>query len=282
LITRCRIVHNVVGSGFAGVDDFYGAGILQDCEISYNRALANDSIGGGGHFGSQSQLIRCVISHNKAGGPGGGLLISNRNNCLVENCVIAFNRVRSRQYYGGGVYIRGSTARPLFRNCTFYGNQAPLGSAVYAIHSSIIPGDPAEGTFVNCVLIDSPTDEFALGENAAIHVQYSNVWGGWPGEGNIDADPLFRDPENDDFRLRLGSPCIDSASTSGPDRDLDGAPRPMDIPGVGRDGPGAFDMGAYEYPSAFRNSLADINRDGKVDALDLHILLEDWKKVSGP
>jgi hypothetical protein len=43
--------------------------------------------------------------------------------------------------------------------------------------------------------------------------------GGWEGEGNIDADPLFRDPENSDFHLMstacgdpYDSPCIDAGS----------------------------------------------------------------------
>ena len=46
---------------------------------------------------------------------------------------------------------------------------------------------------------------------------YCNIQGGWEGEGNIDIDPLFRDPNNDDFHLMalecgdlFDSPCIDA------------------------------------------------------------------------
>ncbi len=37
---------------------------------------------------------------------------------------------------------------------------------------------------------------------------YSDVQGGWPGFGNIDADPLWHDPSNADYFLLPGSPCI--------------------------------------------------------------------------
>ena len=43
-----------------------------------------------------------------------------------------------------------------------------------------------------------------------------------------------------------------------------------------------FLIGAYEFQGPFRNSRTDINRDGKVDAQDLCIFLNDWGEVSGP
>ena len=54
---------------------------------------------------------------------------------------------------------------------------------------------------------------------------YSDIQNGYNGEGNIDADPQFTDPENGDFTLNWkeeGSPCIDAGD---PDsgRDSDGS-----------------------------------------------------------
>ena len=55
--------------------------------------------------------------------------------------------------------------------------------------------------------------------------------------GNIDADPLFVDPGNGDYRLMKDSPAIDAGTpVDAPATDLDGNPRDA-LP----------DMGAYEY-----------------------------------
>ena len=59
-------------------------------------------------------------------------------------------------------------------------------------------------------------------------VEYSDVEGGFPGTGNIDADPLFADALNGDFHVRCGSPVVDAGSAGylGANQDGDGDPRP--------------------------------------------------------
>jgi len=88
-------------------------------------------------------------------------------------------------------------------------------------------------------------------------VEYSAVQGGYPGEGNIDAEPRFVDPESGDFRLAEGSPCIDAADNTavpeGIETDLDGNPRfvdDLDTVDTGKPGRGhdqIVDMGSYEF-----------------------------------
>jgi hypothetical protein len=70
------------------------------------------------------------------------------------------------------------------------------------------------------------------------------VEGGWPGEGNIDADPLFVDADGaNDLHLLGGSPCLDAGDNSAiavwMTKDVEGNPRIMN---------GTVDMGAYEGP----------------------------------
>jgi hypothetical protein len=85
----------------------------------------------------------------------------------------------------------------------------------------------------------------------------------WINEGPssiIQQDPQFVNYERFvswDFRLEPTSPAIDAGAPDlaalfnlpTPFLDLDGNTRPFDVPGVGRDGSGAFDIGAHEYGS---------------------------------
>ncbi|MCA9426890.1 MAG: hypothetical protein KC994_17555 [Candidatus Omnitrophica bacterium] len=118
--------------------------------------------------------------------------------------------------------------------------------------------------FENCVLVGKEQHIF---QNTDAPVTYSNIQGGYPGEGNIDADPLFVDPANGDYHLMPGSPCIEAGTNTGLVEDFDGKGRPL----------GDYDMGAFEYPFL----RGDIDLDGRVDDNDLMILSRDWKKVSG-
>src|SRR5690606_38607828 len=91
-------------------------------------------------------------------------------------------------------------------------------------------------------------------------VTYSDIQGGWvgPGDGNIDADPLWLDPAAGDFRLGAASPCINagdnSAVPAGITTDLAGLPRFV----------GIVDMGAYEYQGCY----ADCDQSGQLDVFD--------------
>ena len=132
-------------------------------------------------------------------------------------------------------------------------------------------------------------------------VSYCDVQGGHAGKGNIDADPLFFDPdgpdddpntwEDNDYRLSVGSPCIDAGDNDGVPADvldLDGdddtqEPIPFDLGGdlrfiddpdtddTGHGEPPIVDMGAYEYQIP-----GDLNGDGGVGHADLNVLLSDW------
>ncbi|HUT13745.1 MAG TPA: lamin tail domain-containing protein, partial [Thermoguttaceae bacterium] len=57
---------------------------------------------------------------------------------------------------------------------------------------------------------------------ADIHVDHSNLFSEtWPGEGNIDGDPLFVDRAGHDYHLRPGSPSVDAGDPNSlPDEDL--------------------------------------------------------------
>lgn len=81
--------------------------------------------------------------------------------------------------------------------------------------------------WINCIL---PSIYSTGGDQ---WVEYSNLSGYFSGEGNINENPLFVDPENGDFHLQIGSPCIDTGSPSPQYNDPDGSRN---------------DMGAYGGP----------------------------------
>jgi hypothetical protein len=81
---------------------------------------------------------------------------------------------------------------------------------------------------------------------ANCYVEGSDIGGGWPGDGNIDANPSFADPGNGDYRLQPGSLAIDRGPmpSFAPAADLRGIVRPQDGDG---DTIADYDMGAHEY-----------------------------------
>jgi len=68
---------------------------------------------------------------------------------------------------------------------------------------------------VNCILWDDSPHEI----HGTPVVTYSDIQGGWPGEGNIDAHPRFVLRTMDDYRLLWGSPCIDAGHPDSLDPD---------------------------------------------------------------
>ncbi len=104
------------------------------------------------------------------------------------------------------------------------------------------------------------------------------------GEGNIDEDPLFVDPDgcddvlgttDDNLRLSVDSPCIDAGDSNtvpGPN-DIEGGPRVI--------GPGGIDMGAYEYHTEIAYSPDAFNFSGLKDFPDQIDYLDVWNSSEG-
>jgi parallel beta-helix repeat protein len=114
----------------------------------------------------------------------------------------------------------------------------------------------------------------SLGNLESHLVTFSDIEGGHPGIGNIDADPLFVDPLNGDYRLSAGSPAIDAGdNTAVPEgvyTDLEGNHRFWDDPATPDTGfgePPNVDMGAYEFPGVpFSRIFADGFELGNTEA----------------
>jgi parallel beta-helix repeat protein len=93
----------------------------------------------------------------------------------LTNCTFSGNWVRGQ---GGGMYNCDNSS-PTLTNCTFSGNS----------DGGMYNCDNSSPTLTNCILWANESEQIS-GDAA---VTYSDVQGGWPGEGNIDTDPLFAD-----------------------------------------------------------------------------------------
>ncbi|MEE8404187.1 MAG: SUMF1/EgtB/PvdO family nonheme iron enzyme, partial [candidate division Zixibacteria bacterium] len=245
-VTNCTFSGNS-GSGMYNVLD--SSPTVTNCVFSCN--WAGD---GGGMFNGSSDpnVVNCKFIGNSADF-GGGMYNSN-SSPTVTGCTFIGN---SANRVGGG--IENSYSSPTVTNCVFSGNSADsYGGGMLNWKSSLM--------LTNCILWGNTAstggNEIYLRDSSTIDLDYCDVQGGqagiyddlsgntinW-GSSNIDTDPLFVDPNNDDFHLSPGSPCIDTGDPNYEpepnETDLEGNPRIID---GDEDGDPIVDMGAYETP----------------------------------
>ncbi|MEW5801617.1 MAG: Ig-like domain-containing protein [bacterium] len=215
------------------------------------------SYGGGISCLSSSPTISyCIITGNTTTGDGygGGICLRQSASPVIKNCTIAGNLADSS---GGGISCLSSA--PTIVNCTITGNQAKnsSGGGIYASSSSpviincTVAANTAHGqgggmaclgsssaTVKNCIFWSNSGQAISVATGCTAAVTYSDIQGGFSGEGNIDTDPGFFAPETGNYYLMPDSRCIDAGTDNGaPSVDKDGNPRPV---GLG------YDMGAYE------------------------------------
>jgi len=78
----------------------------------------------------------------------------------------------------------------------------------------------ANATFVNCIIRDNNggySDNIYLDFGGAAQINYCNtpMPDGATGSNNINVNPLFQDPNNNNYQLQETSPCIDAGTDIG-------------------------------------------------------------------
>jgi predicted outer membrane repeat protein len=286
LFDRCRFIENHGGAvaAFAGeprfthctflrnVNGFYGGAIMTDDLVSPiildSTFIENQvTIEDGGAImlltGGFPEVRRCTFFGNTAA-RFGGAITSAAEHVDITHCVFSGNTAQ----WGGAIQMYQHGVREI-SDCTFFANAAThdgggmyvIGSTPFAINNCIFWENSDPDGVDEASQIEPPA-------NVATLVNYSLIQGlsAIQGVGNIDAAPLFTDPDgadgqvgtpDDNLRLLAGSPALNS-----------GDPTDVPTPGVtdlDRHAAvlcGRADMGAYEF------GVGDADCDEDVDAAD--------------
>lgn len=196
-LEECRVSENLAEQNGGGLFLYDSSASLDRCKIKWNSSEY-----GGGVFCSGAKaptFSNCQISENAARNYGGGMYCY-KGSALLENSLVASNRAQ----YGGG--LRCYQASPILNHCTFTDNRARAGAGLH--------GYEASPMVTNSIFWGDSPDEVAFDaqEPGTPTLRYCNIQGGQDGEGNIDADPIFRTFEPYDYILGQNSPCIDSGT----------------------------------------------------------------------
>jgi len=234
-LANCTFTGNTACDGGA-LFNVMSSPSITSCTFTGNTALEGGAIAD--FLESSPVLTKCAFTDN--GAVTGGA-ISNYMFCSPSftNCLFVRN---TASLFGGAMWCYDMCS-PSFTNCTFTKNTASGGGAVY---------DDALGefTFSNCIFwADQPNEiDHDPWFPTTITVQYSCVEGGYEGEGNIDAAPLFVDTAGGNFRLDAASPCIDAGRlVADVTEDFEGDARGFDGTSEPRGDGSDYDMGADEF-----------------------------------
>ncbi len=153
------------------------------------------SVDGAGIYMTDARPVidHCIVTDNEAEGYGGGMFCDNSMPTII-NCTFS----RNRGLDGGGAIFGWNTSHPIIINSIITRNE-PQDISFFRL-------GPANGISCGWSDIEGGAEEIETGNNAQI------IWG----EGNIDENPNFIDPDAGNFHLSPLSPCVNAGNPESP------------------------------------------------------------------
>jgi len=225
-LINCIISENNSNWGGGGIFGLDGGFILKESIVRNNFSYGS---GGGinlwGPFpdGYGAIIEDCLVYENETGSDGGGMQFDEDVDAMVTRTSVYDNHASGNI---GGIDVMNTSAT--MNNVTVSRNTSTGGGGIGITSANI--------DVTNSIVWDNSGDEVWVYSGSAT-VTYSDIEGGFDGEGNIDADPLFTHVWSGDFTLQGDSPCKDAGTA---DTDGDGVDDITDYNGS------APDMGAFE------------------------------------
>jgi hypothetical protein len=302
VISNCTITYNSAdfpGGAGGGIVNYENCNpVISNCIISNNITLDG---GGGGiySYDSDSNIINCIISDNNTA-TNGGAILNAESYPIIRNCIINNNNAAVR---GGGFYNNNSDNKNMIiTNCIICNNTSSEGASAidcsysdsglkiinctisnnsggYKVIGCSGYGDPC---LINCIVWDNQPSSMTIRS-----ARYCDIEGGHSGVGNINIDPCFADPCNDDYHLKSEagrwdpyrqtwvkdpntSLCIDAGD---PNSDWTAELWPhgkrINMGACGGTKQASMSLSAI-------GNIADLNNDDTVDYIDLRLFTEKW------
>lgn len=259
--------------------------IIRDNNV--NRTGGASTGGGGIRLGDGAPRILNNIVIRNAGMYGGGI-VSNYAAPIVRNNVVAYNTVSQAvagpTYGGGGLWFNGAVSGNKVENNTIAGNSSTgggssgaqgRGGGMIAVFGATI------NTRNNIVWGNTQTTGGQVtAVSATALATYSDIEGGFTGQGNISLLPQFADTS---FFLQSSSPCIDAGDTSIAFNDPPDPNNPVLAKWPARGGL-RNDMGAYGGPFSriIASVLTSVSAEGGEDVPARYDLSQNYPNPFNP
>ncbi len=245
VLIQCCTIRNSYGIAAGAIKIHQGNIIMLDNVIRDNRAKYCSGINIGY---SEGRIIRNIITNNFCTGSDGAFTLDNTNGLFVNNLIVN-NESLGRP---GGLYVNSASTSHSF---AFFNNVIANNRTKSNCGGIYMSPPGRRPAYQNNIIWNNQTE----GEYHQIYpdtvdlFRYNIIQGGYTGEGNIDADPLFVNPTEGtglqydggkaDWSLQKISPCIDAGK---PDFTTDSTGTEYDFAVNPRIQDGRIDIGAFE------------------------------------